>query len=334
MSTTPLVSAITIFLNAEEFLEQAIQSVLAQTYSNWELLLVDDGSTDGSTAIAQQYARRYPNRMHYLEHEGHRNRGMSASRNLGVRKASGDLIALLDADDLWLPQKLEKQVAILQSHPEVGMVYGSTFMWYGWTGKAEDALSDRRRKLGVAMDRIVKPPDLAVLCLQGEAETPGTCSVLMRRSLVEGVGGFEESFRSMFEDQAFFTKVFLSAAVFVESGCWDRYRQHSKSSCYVAQGDGRYDPVGPNASQRIFLEWLERYLREKDVGDPEVSRALRTALLPYRQPGVHLVKQLFRRSSWRCAVRDWACVVLPDSIYRRLEKWRSNTVNHRSWRHP
>jgi glycosyltransferase involved in cell wall biosynthesis len=68
MSDKPLVSAITIFLNGENFIEEAIQSVLAQTYSNWELLLVDDGSTDGSTEIARRYVREYPGRIRYVEH--------------------------------------------------------------------------------------------------------------------------------------------------------------------------------------------------------------------------------------------------------------------------
>jgi glycosyltransferase involved in cell wall biosynthesis len=322
MSATSTVSVITIFLDAEEFLEEAIQSVFAQTYSDWELLLVDDGSTDGSTATAQRYAHQYPHRVYYLEHEGHRNRGMSASRNAGVQKARGELIALLDADDIWLPQKLEKQVAILQGQPAAGMVFGSTLMWYGWTGKADDVLSDRGRRLGVAMDRLVEPPELLLRCLKGSAETPGTCSVLMRRSLVESVGGFEESFRGMFEDQAFFAKVFLSTAVFVESGCWDRYRQHPKSTCHIAKLEGQYDGDRPNVSQRMYLEWLESYLREQHVRYDDVDQALRTALAPYRRPGVYRMKRLLQRTFWRRLLRDCARMTLSDSIYRRLKSWR------------
>ena len=67
--------------------------------------MVDNGSTDRSTDIALQYAAHYPGRVRYLEHAGHQNRGMSASRNLGIKNAAGAYIALLDADDVWLPQK-------------------------------------------------------------------------------------------------------------------------------------------------------------------------------------------------------------------------------------
>src|SRR5262249_44847302 len=135
----PLVSVVTIFLDADErFFEEAIASVFAQTYTNWELLLVDDGSTNGSSEIARRYAREHADRIRYLEHPGHQNRGMSATRNLGVRHARGEYVGLLDADDIWLPEKLERQVAILEAHPEAGMVYGPTLVWYGWTGEPED----------------------------------------------------------------------------------------------------------------------------------------------------------------------------------------------------
>src|SRR5262245_29749459 len=112
-----LVSVIMIFLDEKRFIREAIESVLAQTYQNWELLLIDDGSRDGSGEIAQGIAAEHPNRVRYLEHPGHQNRGMSASRNLGVRHAQGAYIAFLDADDIWVAKKLEQQVAILKSHP-------------------------------------------------------------------------------------------------------------------------------------------------------------------------------------------------------------------------
>jgi len=114
-TSTPLVSAIIIFLNEERFLSEAIESVLAQSYLNWELLLVDDGSTDASTEIARRYSERYSQRVRCLEHSNHVNRGMSASRNLGVRQANGEYIAFLDADDVWLPQELERQLAIMEA---------------------------------------------------------------------------------------------------------------------------------------------------------------------------------------------------------------------------
>jgi glycosyltransferase involved in cell wall biosynthesis len=87
MDRSPLVSVIIIFFNAELFLNEAIDSVLEQDYPNWELLLVDDGSADGSTRIALNAVDRFPKRVTYLEHAAHANRGMSVSRNLGIQHA-------------------------------------------------------------------------------------------------------------------------------------------------------------------------------------------------------------------------------------------------------
>ncbi len=108
-----LVSVVISFLNEENFLTEAIDSVIKQDYPCWELLLVDDGSTDKSTGIAKIYAAQNPDKIKYLEHEGHLNKGLSASRNMGINQAKGELVALLDADDVWLPNKLSHQVAIL-----------------------------------------------------------------------------------------------------------------------------------------------------------------------------------------------------------------------------
>src|SRR5688572_12435956 len=110
MLPQPLVSIIIIFLNAADFLREAIESVLTQTYENWELLLVDDGSSDGSTAIASGYVTQYPEKLRSLEHPNHDNFGMSASRNLGIRHAKGQYIAFLDADDVWMSDKLAHQI--------------------------------------------------------------------------------------------------------------------------------------------------------------------------------------------------------------------------------
>ncbi|MCF6158761.1 MAG: glycosyltransferase family 2 protein [wastewater metagenome] len=295
MTSNPLVSVIMIFLNAEVFIKEAIESVLAQTYNNWELLLVDDGSTDKSSEIALQYVKQYLGKIHYLEHKGHQNCGMSASRNLGIKNARGKYIALLDADDVWLPQKLEQQRVILDSQPDAAMVYGSTQMWYSWTGNPEDIRRDRARVLGVQPDTMIKPPALLILFLKGEAKTPATCGVLMRHEIIKEVGGFEEAFRGMYEDQVFFSKVCLRAPVFIESGCWDRYRQHPDSNCFVAMKKGEYHPLQLNSAHLNFLNWLAKYLLDYGYENTEVWYALQKALWPYHHPILYHLFECTRR---------------------------------------
>src|ERR1017187_6705495 len=112
MIDQPQVSVVIPFLNAQRFLEEAIESVFSQTFRSWELLLVDDGSRDSGTSIARRYSGQHPDQVRYFEHHEHRNRGLPASRNLGIRHAKGHYIAPLDSDDVWLPDKLKQQVAI------------------------------------------------------------------------------------------------------------------------------------------------------------------------------------------------------------------------------
>jgi len=160
MSKGPLVSVVMPFLNAERFIEEAVESLLGQTFVNWELLFVDDGSSDKSSAIAKRYVERYSDKMKYLEHSSHQNHGMSASRNLGIRHARGEYIAFLDADDAYMPNKLEQQVAILDSNPTAAFVCGRTEWWYSWTGKPEDLGRDYLQKLNVPLDSVIRPPKL------------------------------------------------------------------------------------------------------------------------------------------------------------------------------
>src|SRR5215210_6167296 len=142
MSSMPLVSVIVPFLNTGRFIQETIESVFAQTYDNWELLLADDGSTDDSTQIALGIAAQYPGKVRYVEHHGHLNRGASATRNLGIKHAKGDILAFLDSDDVWLQHKLHEQVAILDSHPEVTVLYGNTQHWYSWAEKDTNSQRD------------------------------------------------------------------------------------------------------------------------------------------------------------------------------------------------
>jgi glycosyltransferase involved in cell wall biosynthesis len=296
MSDSPLVSCIMIFWNAETFIQEAIESVFAQKHERWELLLVDDGSTDRSTLIARGVARQWPDRVRYLEHQGHRNLGMSVSRNLGIAHAAGRYVAFLDADDVWLPNKLTAQVALLEAHPEAGMVYGPTQYWYSWTDNPADRSRDVVGDTGVAPDSLVRPPALLRLALQNNGATmPGMCSLLVRRDTVESVGGFEAAFRGPYEDQAFLLKVFLNSPVFVMDGCFDRYRQHPNSCCALAIARGEYHPARPHPARRVFLHWVKGYLSARHVTDAEIWHALDRALKPYRLLPLH---RLGARLEW------------------------------------
>lgn len=274
-----VVSVIVPFLDPRpEFLREAVESVLAQTFSRWELLLVDDGSAGGAVDVARTYAERHPGRIRYLHHEGHRNLGHSASRNLGLRHAGGRYVAFLDADDVWLPRKLEEQAAILSRHPEVGMLYGCSLYWFSWTGQPEDRKLDYTPPLGVPRDSVLTSPPLLAYMLRGEASVPCPCSVVARRAVVERVGGFDEAFTGLFEDQVFYAKLSLHAPVYAASTCWDRYRRHPESLCATAS---RAEEI---AGRRTFLEWVLDYLRRTGTDDGTMSRAAALGLWELDHP--------------------------------------------------
>ena len=282
MQPTPLVSIIITFLNAAAFLQEAVESVLAQTYARWELFLVDDGSSDKSTQIALAYSNQDSARIHYLEHSGHKNLGVSASRNLGVQKSNGEYLAFLDADDVWLPHKLQEQVALLESHPEAGMLFGQSVYWYSWTRKPEDSLRDFVPFSGIPTNSMIEPPRLLPLMLCGSIAVPCPTSILVRRSVMMTVGGFVEEFigkYSVYEDQAFYSKISLETPILACNDCWDRYRQHPESSTAISQKYGR-----TILARQFFLTWLQAYLQDQGVSDVTLWQAIRRELWRLHQP--------------------------------------------------
>jgi glycosyltransferase involved in cell wall biosynthesis len=286
MNDRPLVSIVIPFLNAENFIEEAILSVLAQSYEIWELFLVDDGSIDESTKIAQDYAAKHPVNVRYLEHAGHQNLGKSASRNRAIQSASGKYVAFLDADDVWLSNILEDQVTILESHPEAAMVYGPIQWWYGWTGEPEDVARDYVEEIGVPPDAVIQPPKLLTLFLEDKAAVPS--DILVRREIIERVGRFEEEFRVMYEDQVFYAKVCLAAPVFASGKCWYRYRQHPDSSCAKGMITGEYFAARP-----VFLDWLRAYVSEQCIEDAALWEVLDKEFWPYRHPAAYRLVMRF-----------------------------------------
>ena len=275
-----LVSVIIPFFNAELYLKDTIESVISQRYKNWELILVDDGSTDKSTIIAQDFVSKYPEQIFYTEHEGHANKAAAASRNVGLTKAKGELVAFLDADDIWLPNKLEEQVAIFKTHPEVKLVCESSKYWYSW----EDASAhDVITPVGVAPDRIYYPPKLVVkLYPLGKGSAPCPSGAMVARSVFDTVNGFEESFigkNAPFEDLAFFNKIYLHECVYVSSSCNNLYRQHANSVVGQMKNFGYYQ-----SAKHFYLQWLKQYLKSHPIKNRNLHFLIKKAMLKNKHP--------------------------------------------------
>ena len=117
MTDAPLISAIVPVFNGEKYLAAAIESILAQHYQPLQIIVVDDGSTDNSAAVARSFAQ--------VEYHFQENAGVAAALNKGIAEAKGDFFAFLDADDLWMEGKLRRQLEAFANDPELGMVLGN-----------------------------------------------------------------------------------------------------------------------------------------------------------------------------------------------------------------
>jgi glycosyltransferase involved in cell wall biosynthesis len=173
-----MVSVIVPAYNQSRYLGEAIQSVLAQTYGDFEVIVVDDGSTDDTRSVAAGFTDA---RVRYVYQE---NRGLSAARNTGIRHARGPLLTFLDSDDLFLPEKLALLVAALDANPQVGLVAGQAVL-----------IDEHSRLVGEVFDRGL-PEDRSELLLGNPLHVG---SVLLRREWQERVGFFDETLRS-YED--------------------------------------------------------------------------------------------------------------------------------------
>jgi glycosyltransferase involved in cell wall biosynthesis len=178
------VSVIIPLYNSERTIAEAISSVLMQTYDNIECLVIDDGSSDESMAIAKQFELQY-SCVKVLHHNNHMNLGVSATRNKGIICSSGDIIAFLDADDIWRPNKIEKCVEPFRIYNDVVFVYHkSTLM-----GLNRDCINEVKYcGSGKPGYRVSKFPDIFI-----DAFYPPTSSVTVRREVIQKAGLFDES---------------------------------------------------------------------------------------------------------------------------------------------
>lgn len=177
----PLVSVVMPAYNVAWCIGRAVDSVLAQDFRACELIVVNDGSTDGTRALLEGYGAA----ITVINQE---NRGMSAARNAGIRRARGTYVAFLDADDWWLAGKLSRQVELMHGRPEIG--FSST------TVRVED---DDGRLLNLWRCPDGSTEILATLFAQNAAIAGGCSAVMARRDLLDRVGLFDESLRG-FED--------------------------------------------------------------------------------------------------------------------------------------
>jgi glycosyltransferase involved in cell wall biosynthesis len=260
--------------NHEDFLPEAIESVLVQTYGSWELVIIDDGSTDASAAIAERYARDNPS-IHALAHSDGEHRGISATRNLGLSESAGEYVAFLDSDDVWNEWTLATLVGLITADDQAAVAYGSTLWWVSWDGTTalgSDFSDEVGARLGLD-SASVDPPRIATRFLEDGATVPCICSFIAAREAIESVGGFENEFRGAYEDQVLYMKLALEYRAVVTNAPLSRYRRHTTSTYHLSESSGE-----GQSERRRYLRWVASYANSRGIHDPAFRSALERQL--------------------------------------------------------
>lgn len=174
-----MVSVIIPTYNREGTLMRSIQSVIEQSYSEWELIIVDDGSTDYTGDLVRPVVEQ-DTRIRYIQYP--ENKGQAAARNTGIQASQGEYIAFQDSDDCWMPGKLEKQVSMMEAHPEYGIVYGQV-------------VYDENGVLSVPYPPIDVGEQVFEACLK--QNQIGTPTMLVRKEVFDAIGLFDTSLAAL-----------------------------------------------------------------------------------------------------------------------------------------
>ena len=206
------VSVIIPCYNRERYIQETVNSVLNQTYPNIEIICVDDGCTDGTREILNSYE----DKIRVLEHHGRVNKGQSAAINLGIQNSASDYVAVLDSDDLFAPEKIEKQVKYLEEHPDIGYIYAN--------GYAIDENGNNLFK--IFPDGYIAPGDPETVLLECPLGTPS--GYLVRRMVYENAGYFDESLRSSQDHDMAIRLAEIAEIGYLNDILWYK-REHSDS---------------------------------------------------------------------------------------------------------
>ncbi len=293
MSEYPLVSIIIIGYNDRKYIGEAIDSALVQTYPNCEVIVVDDGSTDGTREFI---ADRYGDRVQYCWKE---NGGMGSARYVGLQMANGKYIQHLDSDDLLLPDKIATQVAYLEAHPEIAFVYGRALCFFDdETAVTWEHPANARARSGNVLDDYVRHGGFIIIC-----------QLLMRRTWIDRIGGWDPRVRGC-DDQDIMLRLAYAGA---EGYFLDRpvymYR-HTRNTHNPSQMAARHNLVERSKGEIYVWEKLRSVMQRdsypsgalvtRRVGDLHFQLGKHLFALGKRQSALnHLWRGLrFNRERW------------------------------------
>lgn len=207
----PIVSVVIPCFNHEKYIGECLDSVLNQTHSDFEVIVIDDGSTDGTPQIVRSYGSR-------VKYIWQKNKGPSSARNLGIRTSQAEFIAFQDADDIWLPEKLELQVEFLEENPDLAWVYSDMCTFNDQQILQTSWFSERPTQQGKVFEKLISNNFVP------------TITVIAKKSVILEVGGFDESLRSC-EDKDLWLRLALKYPLGKLDRVLAKRRFHSNNLC-------------------------------------------------------------------------------------------------------
>jgi glycosyltransferase involved in cell wall biosynthesis len=245
----PSVTVVIAFFNEERYLPTAIETVRNQSVTDWELVLVDDGSTDSSASIADDAAAADPSRIRVVRHPGRANAGLPASRNLGLAAARSPYLCFLDADDRWARGKLARQLVEMASPRRLVMVCGPS-----WHESVDGRLPPEMVAVSPRAPHLARRGRFARLMVRGAVRTPPPSDVMYRADALRRVGGVPDG-PNMHEDQRTFVAVSLIGPVMVLAEPLTTYTVRADS----VYGSHRDDGMQLVRQHREYEDWVTRY---------------------------------------------------------------------------
>lgn len=244
MRQVQLISVIMPAFNAERFISESIESVLSQSFYNLELLIVDDGSTDDTRSIIDEFESRDP-RVHVLNNI--RSKGVSGARNTGISSAKGDWVAFLDSDDVWYESTLEHRVSVANKYPECDVITSDYNIWFPDDESSEVPITSANPVWAKYFFNCTKASeDLKMIKPIGaflESALTHTSVIMVKTELLRSLGGFDESLKT-YEDVLLWLKLaaYSECIVFIPV-VGSKYRQRTGSLTHSGEPETKGAPV-------------------------------------------------------------------------------------------
>lgn len=290
----PEVSVVIPTYNRASLLAEALESVLNQTYKYFEIIVVDDGSTDSTDAVIKPY-------IGSIKYIRQNNQGNGAARNTGIKEAKGEFVAFLDSDDLWLPDKLEKQIKYLQEHPDVDMVYGNGIIFGNTKDSGRSLISHKKAR------QLSKKVTLRDEFMKS---TIRSSTILIRKNILDELGGFDPNLR-VCVDGDFSLRTLSKYKVAFMDDILIRYRKH----------DGN---ISSNREQRMIhsIRLIQNLLSNKPELEDVIGKENINKRLAYRY---YKLAKTYMKKRKRAEARDSidnAVRLMPGSIVYRWSQFR------------